>query len=181
MTKKIAAAAVLALLTVSAPAHAAYVDTIDLELNLTYPANPVGSRSGGQLTGTLDLDRNIYYNPNTAALNPGDPPYGFGPLPSQLYFNGNPLTLDAPGTGNDGYLGDVFFYSGGLPYALIINTADIGDLTYLDFAHATGGTVTVLSETYTTPLPAALSLFGSGLAGLNGAGWVRRRKVRELT
>jgi hypothetical protein len=31
-----------------------------------------------------------------------------------------------------------------------------------------------------TPLPAALPLFGTGLAVLSGARWLRRRKVREL-
>jgi hypothetical protein len=40
---------------------------------------------------------------------------------------------------------------------------------------ATSGTVTVNSETLATPLPAALPLFGSALAGLGGFGWLRRR------
>ena len=108
-----------------------------------------------------------------AALNPSELPYTFGPLPTQLYFNGEPLTLE--GAGNDGYLGDVFMYGGGLPYELIINTADMGNLTYLDFAHATGGTVTVLSETWTTPLPAAGPLFGLSLFAL--AAFAHTRKI----
>jgi hypothetical protein len=35
---------------------------------------------------------------------------------------------------------------------------------------ASGGTVTVNSETLATPLPAAFPLFGTALAGLGGVG-----------
>src|SRR5438128_4949830 len=49
------------------------------------------------------------------------------------------------------------------------------NLNFADFGGATGGTVTVLSETLGTPLPAALPLFGSGVAGLAGFAWKRRK------
>src|SRR5271169_4962665 len=57
-------------------------------------------------------------------------------------------------------------------FDLEINTADIGNLNFADFVGATGGTVTVLSETIATPLP-ALPLFGSAVLALAGLAWFR--------
>ena len=79
----------------------------------------------------------------------------------------------SPVIGNSGYPGTEDYFASAVPggptlFDLRINTANISNLTYLDFPGATGGTATVLSETFGTPLPAALPLFGSGLIALAG-------------
>jgi hypothetical protein len=170
LTRISAAAAVFALLTVAAPARAAYVTDLGASVDLNYG-------SSEQLTGNLDLTVNPFYPPGFGA---GANPYWLAG--TSLSLNGTPLTETF--MGNTGYAGTQDYFAPkpfttppGL-FDLEINTADTANLTYLDFPGATGGTVKVNSETLiTTPLPAALPLFGSAFAGLGGVGWLKRRKV----
>jgi hypothetical protein len=103
--------------------------------------------------------------------------------PSGLSFSGNPVTLDD-------YSGKTvpamtFFLPvlGSGPDFFDINTANIPSLRFVSFtlngAPATGGSVSCRSgcALNPVPLPAALPLFGTAIAGLGGAGWWRRRKV----
>jgi hypothetical protein len=62
-------------------------------------------------------------------------------------------------------------------FDLRINTANISNLTYLDFPGAISGTVTVTSEAFATPLPPALPLVGSGVIALAGFAWRSRGEV----
>jgi hypothetical protein len=174
-------AAILALLIATAPAHAAIVETLDANLNINYGPS-------WNLTGTIDLVAN--------------PSYGFGPTTAyefsgDLALNGTPLQVrnDIPpiAFGDSGLAGltDPDLPNTVLPF-LLSSPSLPPNPTYDYFLLAglpgsisepTGGTVTVTSETPPlVPLPAALPLFGTALAGLAGFGWIkrRRRKVSAL-
>jgi hypothetical protein len=69
-------------------------------------------------------------------------------------------------------------------FFLGINQADLPNLKFSGFLDCrgpqcvggSGGSVTILSDTLVaTPLPTALRLFGTALAGLCGVGWIKRR------
>lgn len=81
----------------------------------------------------------------------------------------------------DGTTVELFVPTGPLGFVVFgVNTDYLPpDPTFANFllngTPATGGAVTVPSETLATPLPAALPLFGSGLLALAGFAW--RRKV----
>lgn len=186
------AAAVFALLAVTAPstAHAVLVDPPfewyqDDILNLTYPNNTT-------LTGDLHI---LDAAPMAGAYRPssGSPP---------LSVDGSPVifsTQDA--TGSLSIITDVPPFFGGkitffvppdndpsapTPYGetpLYLSVPNI----FLNGVRPTGGTVHATFCTVATsgtncsnlsgvPLPAALPLFGTALAGLGGAGWWKRRK-----
>ena len=172
-TRKFIAAAVLALLALTAPAHAAYVSNLDANVDLNFgPAQ--------ELTGNINLTLNTPY----VAAHLG--PWQFS---GDLSLNSTPLTdtfiepafrVGVPGT-------MAILSGGGGLVDFLVNTAYLSpNPTYLDFGlgpvydasfhyTATGGTVTVLSETLATPLPNALPLFGSALFALAGfAAWSRR-------
>jgi hypothetical protein len=176
MTTKLCtfAAAVFALLTVAAPAHAAYVSDLVANVDLNFG-------SSEELIGSIDLTR--VTNPPKCCFSG---PYFLSA--SNLSFNGSPLTpVGIPlNAGKFGTVG--WFTSPTNPswlFDLVVNTAYLSpNPTYVDFAlgtvsgfsvagTATGGTVTVLSETLATPLPAALPLFGSAVLGLAGVAWYR--------
>jgi hypothetical protein len=163
------------LFAVTAPAHAAYVDYIDTTLDLNFGSNQ-------NLTGNLDLQWL---------------PVGFGGAgccrvidyivtDSNLSLNGNPV-------GAPFNVQNAFPYNGTTVQVFIPNTPPLNFIvlgvnsnylppnpTFANFllngSHATGGTVRVNSEILATPLPAALPLFGTAIAGLGGAGWWKRRK-----
>jgi hypothetical protein len=179
------AAAIFALLAVTTPARAAFIDTLDASVNLNF-----GSTT--QLTGTFDLG----WLPIDSGRNYGGErvnDYYFSDPPN-LSVNGFPLTLSGlpPASGpGDGTIG-IFIPSGGTValYFLGLNTNYLPpNPTFANFLlggiPATGGTVTVLSETChgggvcssvsAVPLPAAFPLFASALAGVGGFGWLKRR------
>jgi hypothetical protein len=169
------AAALFALLAVTAPAHAAYVSYLDADLDLHFI-------NGDELTGNINLALNTPY----AAAHLG--PCQFG---GNLSVNGIPVSRCCDRrAGVPDTVVVLATEQGGCCYDFIVNTAFLSpNPTYLDFGlgpvfdasyhyKATTGTVTVLSETLATPLPAALPLFGSGIAALAGFGaWRRRGKV----
>jgi hypothetical protein len=156
--KRTFAAVIFCLLTVTAPAHAVTVEAI----NITFPT--------GTLTGDLAF--------------------------SPCCFPGNMLTLDLSlnGVGLFEVTGEpgsrefpALFWNPppAPPTPTIFATiaANFGDLppnpTFSDFtlneAVGQSGTVSCVSGCTVTPLPAALPLFASAMAGLGGVGWLRRR------
>jgi hypothetical protein len=66
-----------------------------------------------------------------------------------------------------------------LPWSQQQRLSDIDNLTYADFVGATSGTVTVVSETFATPLPATLPLLGCAVLGLVAFAWRRKISNRE--
>jgi hypothetical protein len=164
------AAAACALLAVTMPSQAATVETLDADLHINY--------GSGLLAGTLDLQRNDFF-PCCGVQFPE--PY-FVADGTSLSLNGSSLLRTYIGN-YDGYPGihEVYAHAtpgglfGGL-FDLKINTTDIGDLTFSDFVGATGGTVTVLSETFATPLPATLPLFAIAILALVGGSLLYGRK-----
>src|SRR3954469_3684111 len=155
---RIIAASLFSFLAVTAPAHAAVVELVDA-VNLIYPFQ-------GNLTGTFTF----------RLLGP---PYSNGSFLDYFYagevsLNGMALT-EITGSLPTGY--DIFARpDGGGPLFVAVNVAHIPNLTYADFG-AESGTVTILSiDGIATPLPAALPLLGTALAGLGGAGWLKKRR-----
>ncbi len=146
----------LALLTITAaPAHANFIRNLDADVNLNFGPSE-------QLTGEMPI--NVI------------PPTAFGPFPHPFFLtadfslNGTPLTqlglpLEAGFPGTLGWFTPTTGRgAGSLLLDLTVNTANLG-------------TITVLSETFDTPLPAALPLFGSGVLALAGFAWRSRGKV----
>jgi hypothetical protein len=173
-TKIIPAALLLAILTSTAPAHAAYVSAINADLDLHFI-------NGDELTGNINLTLNTPYA--AAHLGPWQ-------LVGNLSINGLPVSTCCDfRAGVPGTVAILVMPPSGCCYDFIVNTAFLSpNPTYLDFGlgplfdasyhyTATSGTVTVLSETLATPLPAALPLFGSGVMMLAGVAWRRRGKV----
>jgi hypothetical protein len=175
MTRTIAAA-IFALLAVTAPAHAAYVTELGASVDLN-----LGSST--QLTGTFDLGWLPVGFGGAACCRVND--YYFTNPPS-LSLNGVPVTLTGipenafPSDGTIGIfvpsIGPLDFYILGINTNFLPPNPTFANFL-LDGSPATSGTVTVNSETLATPLPAALPLFGSAFAGLGGIGWLKRRKV----
>jgi hypothetical protein len=181
LTRIFTAALLLAILTSTAPAHAAYVSAINADLDLHFA-------SGDELTGNI----NLLLNPNPHAAAILGPWTGIG-TSLDLSVNGTPLNVlpgivasAGPVPGIVAILGSPF----GPEFDFIVNTAFLPpNPTYSDFGlrpyygpfsgdpTATGGTVTVLSETVAAPLPNALPLFGSGVMMLAGFAVRRRGKV----
>jgi hypothetical protein len=141
-----------ALLTVAAPAHAAFIDSWNGDVNLTY--------SFGQIVGTIDL------TPPPAICCHGFYSNNLYGLQTNLTLNGLPLhqlglgnISGGPGTEGDEFVsGSIAPFFG--PFPIAIALANLPNLSFLDFAGATGGTVQVLSYTCTgdgcsaIPLPA---------------------------
>ena len=164
----------LALLAFPAPAHAAFVSALDANLDLN-------SGSSTQLTGEIDLRWSPTPTwPNKFGVNDYYITY------SNLSLNGVPIVntgIPPNALSDDGRTVAIF---GGPDFLAVfgLNTNYLPpDPTFSDFVlgglgggtTATGGTVTVLSETLATPLPPALPLFGSALLALAGfAAWSRR-------
>lgn len=86
----------------------------------------------------------------------------------------------APGTWNTGTYNPLYSSTFALP-----STAENQANLFLRFTNVTGSAsaptgsnrIDTIAIT-TVPEPAAVALFGAGIAGLAGAGWVRRRRVR---
>lgn len=148
MTRTLAAA-IFALLTITAPAHAAVLDLTD-SVNLNY-------LNDGNLTGTVTFTEGF------------PPTYYF--ISGDLSLNGTQL-IQVPTGPNLAIFVDPAPPTGPIFFSL---PADFPNLTPFDFG-AISGTVTILSENVSpTPLPAALPLFGAALAGLGGVGWIRKK------
>jgi hypothetical protein len=172
--------AMLALLTVTAPAHAAFDDPTFapevLSLNLTYPDDLA-------LTGDLDIGLGA---PGVAVYRPfsGN---SSGLTLTPLSVNGSPLTIVT-----SGLLGGGPAYIYALDHSITFPVLTIGDPNYgnplflapsdiqLDGLTALSGIVTCTSECQDavapTPLPAALPLFASAMAALGGVGWFKRKR-----
>jgi len=166
MKKFYTAAVVFALLSVTAPAHAATIGPTDA-LDITF-AN--GDTLSGEIGWWFDV-----YTPGFSFPFPG---------PSGLEFNGGPFF--GPQGAPNGYTINGPFAS---VYAVL---ADVPDLTPNEFflnssfqsivngtpdgSPGIGGTVSCVSgcSVGATPLPAALLLFGSGLLALAGFAWWRK-------
>jgi hypothetical protein len=176
--KRTLAAALFSLLTVSAPAHAAYVyEDINVSFGLPFG---FGYNASGQLTFT-----NIF--PPPPLFGPtGTPPTLTGPFPSlcsscvgwafysftQNY--GYEYVTIKPGLHGVTYGIDtavLSFCCHDIPQSFSDFSLDVDGTNY----PALSGTVTVLSETAATPLPPALPLFGSGVIALAGLAWRKRR------
>lgn len=174
------AAAIFALFAVTAPAHAVmvdYDDTLDANLNLNFG-------SSEHLTGELGLQ---WLPIVTGCCRSSD----YVLTSSNLSLNGIPL-VSAGIPPNAGPANTVEFFTGpsgqlqvfpGNDFVILgLNTNFLPpNPTFANFVlnrtHGTSGTVTVNSEhLIATPLPAALSMFGTALAGLGGAGWWKRRR-----
>jgi hypothetical protein len=169
----------LALLSMTAPAHAAFIETLDADLSLNFPT--LGLLTGNiQLTPQDDGHAAAHLGPwefiqfqnfslnGTPLVKSIAPVASAGPVPGVVAL----LALPVPGPPPS---------ESGPQYDFIINTAFLPpNPTYSDFGlrpysgpytgdpTATSGTVTVLSETLATPLPAALPLvrqWGDGAGG----------------
>jgi hypothetical protein len=176
MTKRFCtfAAAVFALLTMTAPAHAAFVSDLDADLNLNFG-------SSTQLVGSIDLTWLPVGFGGAACCRVSD----YILLDSSLSLNGVPLTPTGIGQNAFSYDGTtVEIFAPVSPFGFPVFGINTDYLppnpTFSNFllagTPATSGTVTVLSETLATPLPAALPLFGSAVLALAGLAW-RRGKV----
>jgi hypothetical protein len=170
-------AAVFALLIATAPARAALVweeiDTIDL----TYPNNTT-------LTGELNIRDAAPFV--VGAYVPEES--------SSLRLNGNPLTFVTSGTGFpfeslfQNCCASITFFvpppnSPGTPtpYGEVLLGLTVPNI-FLNGVPPTGGTITTqfcvdnsCGAISAVPLPAALPLFASALAGLGGVGWLKKR------
>jgi hypothetical protein len=159
MTSKLCtAAAVFALLTVAAPAHAYTIAIESLDLNFG---------NGYQETGNLGISVSKF---------PFVPCCEF----PTLSFNGSPIPVANFASGEAGRL---YQFSQPIPsttYLLAFNSANFPNYTFSDFSlngvTAVSGDVSVASVS-SLPLPAALPLFGSALLGL--AGFAAARKSRR--
>jgi hypothetical protein len=165
------AAAVFALLTVTAPAHAAFVTLEDLNSNFG---------NGYQAIGEFGVLPNIGGSE--------------GPFPT-LYFDSSPLAVTPVFSEYEGHV----FY--GPPGSAPFGTYDFAytgfvapyfaPSTFADFrlngVPAVSGTVSCISEegqpcsfpaSAATPLPPALPMFGAALLALGGFAWRSRRQQR---
>jgi hypothetical protein len=157
--KFIALAAALALLALTAPAHAALVDNdngypVEIEtINLTYANNFT-------LTGNLDIGLEAAYRYTGDFLN--------------VYQNGNLvdprfIASSPPGTIFADTYSIIFPFNGGDPVYLTPYNISLDGMT------AIGGTVNCDVNCSLTPLPDALPMFAAALLALAGfAAWSRR-------
>lgn len=169
------ATVIFSLFAATSPAHAAYVQTLNANIDLKFD-------SSTELTGAIGLE----WLPVgfMGAHDDRVVDYVFNPYPPDLSVNG--VHISPVGIPDDafpapwGTIG-VLAPFGGTPFhAFGLNTSYLlPDPTFANFlwdgTPATSGTVTVLSETIATPLPPALPLFGSGLIALAGLGYRKRR------
>jgi hypothetical protein len=172
--KRTIAAAIFALLAVTASAHAATVD-FDYSVNLDFPAY---TRGGTPIT-------NVMYGIVDFSLNPSNGDYYIDG--SQDLSMGGAFFIE-PGDSNTPPVSTAPFFVNGSStvfpglYSFSVNTGTFPNLNFSDFMfsgqQAVGGTVTACPSSgacAVTPLPAAFPLFGSALAGLGGFGWLTRR------
>ena len=130
-------AAILALLAVTAPAQAAFINNFDAAVNLDYG-------SLGQLVGNIDFELNPIY-PYT--YPGGSDPYNVAS--ASLTLNGIPLT--GPIIGNTGFPQTQTYFPCSTVgcttdlFGLEVYSSSIPYLSYANFVGATGGTVTALS------------------------------------
>lgn len=184
--KRIVAAAIFALLAVTAPARAMMVYTLSLEFGsgstadasfngtITFNSNNIATAANGIINGPglaspyTPTPADLTLSTPCCALYPGAPSLG-GP-----YYD---VTLIGTGPSGDAEAQDTvsFVYSirNGAP---ALFEADAGVAVWnsiLGTDRSIGGTLSPPPSP--VPLPAALPLFGSALAGLGGFGWLKRR------
>jgi hypothetical protein len=169
--RKLTVVAMLALLALTAPAHAAFVSSLDADLNLNFGSDT--------LIGSIGLE----WQPGSKGGKVND----YVLTDSNLSLNGVPLLqTSAPPIAFPNYGTTVEVFTKSLaPFGLVVFGVNTNVLppnpTFSNFwlqgAPATSGTVTVLSETLATvPLPAALPMFASGLLALAGFAFFRMKR-----
>lgn len=172
-----------ALLTITAQAHAATIEVLDLHFNLQVPSNffaPPNSELQF-LSGDLDAVR---INDPYVESHVGGPYFVSGNnFALGSYLTSYPLFDFGLGRGTAGYL-EVVGNAGSPPINIQIlfyfNVANISNPTFESFTlngiSPVGGDITITNEVINpTPLPAALPLFGSGIIALAGLAACRRR------
>ncbi len=181
-------AAVAVLLAVTVPARAALVtDTFEFTASNFDSNNPAIFPAIDPLKGSFTLT----FNPTVPSsgitttgltlnsLNIANLAY---PTAYEYSFGGAGLVI---GSWTGSVLGDI---AGHNSFYLEIAGIDVGNPTFFaafysidgltnTYFGTNTGTLDLVSQTSTVPLPAALPLFGTALAGLGGVGWLRRRKV----
>jgi hypothetical protein len=176
------AAVLLAILTSTAPAHAAVVfDAVTEAVNITFA-------NGYTLTGELNYDffdsPTIFYGfphpgPTGLFLNGADL-FSTNGAPDGESINGvwaNPGNIPGHGSG-PGATADLYAVLADLP-----NNLTVGDFflngtpfVFTDGIPGVSGSVECVNGCGATPLPAALPLFGSGVMMLAGFAWRSRGK-----
>jgi hypothetical protein len=176
MTKKLAIAVAFALLTLTAPAHAATIDANDI-INLNFGNGLIAS--GSIAFNQIHLNSpylSFYPNPSVNLYLNGTPlprfQNPFPPLGDPYYFV-DPLDFGPPNSPGD-FFAELAWPAGSLPTSVL-------DFT-LNGRPAVSGDVTVtftdeLSPPSPVPLPAALPLFGSAVLGLAGFAASRSRRA----
>jgi hypothetical protein len=141
----------LALLTLTAPANATTIAVEDINLDFG---------NGYKEIGTLGVHSSKFT---------------FITQAPDVYFNGSLVPTIPFSTGEAGKL----YQFGGVDGFLLTFPGNYPGLPVswwtLNGVPAVSGTVDLVSLSY-VPLPAALPLFGTALAGLGGAGWIKRRR-----
>jgi hypothetical protein len=186
--KRTFAAALFALLTVTAPAHAALItDTIDFTASDFQSNNPAVSPPIDPLKGSFTFT----YDPTVASPDPTTA--GFTLHSLTLANLAYPTAFDYTGSGADLLVGSFHNNSGGFfpgHNSFFLELAGLHDNNPTFFAAfysidgLTGtyfgtntGTVDLVSQTVQNPvpLPPALPLFGSGVMMLAGVAWRKKR------
>lgn len=152
---------------------AANATTFNVSGSGSLPLGGTITISGGSVTGEDVTSTDSTFNPFDALTSSTSGGVGFwditlntGPMP------GNSLLLVLPVSSLSGYAGGgisaAVLYQTGLPPEQFIDECDVGG--------SSCGSLTAQTSPPTTPLPAALPLFATGLGAMGLLGWRRKRK-----
>lgn len=172
--RKFAAVALLAL--IAAPAHAAYVETIDLN-NIVFSSGDI-------------VNANVYINTNLNLPFSVNTHQDLLSVDGLYFFERTRLTSNS--VSGLYYNGPTTQNPQSLLETLTVDLADLPNLSISDFTltnygqsqpptYAVSGEVSCASgcSVSATPLPAALPMFGTALAALAGGAWFRKRKAHN--
>jgi hypothetical protein len=178
--KRTLAAVIFSLLAVTAPAHAATIEALDLNFSLELPANFFGPFTYLPTTLTGDLTATRVDDPYIAAhvgqYQVGGSNFALGSYPLITLGLGG----GAGAAGHLELLGSVGSPPVGVMIGFIFAIADVWNPTIasftLDGISPIGGDVVITNEVIDpTPLPPALPLFGSSVIALAGLAYRKRR------